>query len=228
MYLYLFINLAIIALPLAISFERKRINYFSKSRSVILSIIIIGTVFVAWDIVATSRGHWSFNPNHVIGLKFLGLPFEEILFFVTVPFSCILTYEALAYFIKDESITIPSKLLPIIGVVIIVISIIFYEQEYTFLAMLSVGLTFLSAPKLCRRIFSSKLYWFYIAVTLVFFLVFNFLLTSVPVVEYSEWAISNLRITTIPIEDFMFNFSMLTLYLAVHLRFSKNRRKVDG
>ena len=228
MYLYLCINLAILALPLAISFERKRINYLSKSRSVILSILIIGTVFVAWDIIATSRGHWSFNPNQVIGVKFLGLPFEEILFFVTVPFSCLFTYEALAYFKKDESITIPSKLMPIIGIAITVLSIIFFEQEYTFLAILSVGLTFLSAPYLFREIFFSKLYWLYIAVTLVFFLVFNFVLTSVPVVEYSKWAITNLRITTIPIEDFMFNFSMLTLYLAVHLRFSKNRRKVDG
>lgn len=225
MYLYLFINLAILALPLAISFERKRIKYLSKYRSVILSIIIIGTVFVAWDIIATSRGHWSFNPDHVIGLEFLGLPLEEILFFITVPFSCLFTYEALAYFKEDESIRIPDKLPLLTGIVIAVLSTIFFRQEYTFLAILSVGLTFLSAPSLFRQIFSSKLYWLYIAITLVFFLVFNYLLTSVPVVEYSEWAITNIRITTIPIEDFMFNFSMLTLYLAVHLRFSKNRKE---
>ncbi len=79
----------------------------------------------------------------------------------------------------------------------------------------------LFAPKIAGGIFFSKLYWLYIATTLAFFLLFNFILTSIPIVEYSNLAITGLRVTTIPIEDFMFNFSMLTLYLAVYLSVTK-------
>jgi len=225
MYLYLYINLAILFLPLAISFERKRINYQSRIKSVVLSIISVGTVFVAWDVLATYRGHWSFNPDYVVGARLLGLPIEEILFFVTVPFSCLFTYEALMYFLKDGKIHLAGKLQPVVGIVFVFLSFFFLNKEYTFLALLSVGMTILIAPKVVGHIFSSKLYWYYIAATFAFFLVFNFFLTSLPIVEYSNQAISGLRVTTIPIEDLMFNFSLLTLYLAVYLRLSRNRKR---
>jgi len=221
MYLYLLINLAIIMLPLAISFERKRINYLSKIKSVALSTLFVGTVYILWDILATSRGHWSFNSDYLVGTTFVGLPLEEILFFITVPFSCLFTYEALAYFIKNARMPLLDKLLPTIGVVFTLLSVAFLKNEYTFLALLSVGLSILVVSMLDRRFFSSRLYWSYIAVTFVLFFVFNFLLTSLPIVEYSDLATSGLRVTTIPIEDFMFNFSMLTLYLAGHLAFAR-------
>ena len=43
---------------------------------------IVGLV---WDRVAVERGHWSFNPEMVTGY-FLGLPVEEHLFFLVVPY----------------------------------------------------------------------------------------------------------------------------------------------
>jgi lycopene cyclase domain-containing protein len=221
MYLYLLIDLAIIIFPLAISFEGKRINYLSKIKSVALSTLIVSTVYIIWDVFATSRGHWSFNSDYLVGLSFLGLPLEEILFFITVPFSCLFAYEALVYFLKDARMPLPDKLLPIIGVAIALLSIAFFRNEYTFLALLSVGLSILAVSMLDRTFFSSRLYWAYIAVTFMLFFIFNFLLTSLPIVEYSDLATTGLRVTTIPIEDFMFNFSMLTLYLAGHLYFAR-------
>ena len=226
MYLYLVINLAIIVFPLAISIETKRINYLSKKKSVALSTLLVGTVFVAWDILATSRGHWSFNYAYLVDGSFLGLPYEEILFFITVPFSCLFTYEALAYFIKDARIPLLQKPLQVIGAAFVLLSIAFFKNEYTFLALLSVGLSILVASKLHGHLFSSRLYWFYIAVTFGLFFIFNFLLTSLPIVEYSDQAISGLRVITIPIEDFMFNFSMLTLYLVVHLSVARKLKAV--
>jgi lycopene cyclase domain-containing protein len=226
-YLYLYINLAIIIFPLAIAFEKKRIRYYSRMKPVALSILTVGVLFVAWDVLATSRGHWSFNSAYLVGLRFLGLPIEEILFFVTTPFSCLFTYEALAYFLKDKRALLLDKLSPIIGVSFVLLSFIFLNREYTFLALLSVGMTLLFAQKLAAHLFSSRLYWSYIAVTFALFFAFNFLLTSLPIVEYSALATSGLRVTTIPVEDFMFNFSMLTLYLAVHLSVTKKLTQTD-
>lgn len=216
-YSYLYINLAIIMFPLVIAFEKKRIRYYSKMKSVAFSMFSVGLLFVGWDVLATSRGHWSFNATYLLGIRLLGLPLEEILFFVTTPFSCLFTYEALAYFLEDKKTLRLDKLLPLVGIAFALLSLGFLNREYTFLALLSVGLTILTAPKLVPHLFSSRLYWSYIAVTFALFFVFNFLLTSLPIVEYSHLATTGLRLTTIPAEDFMFNFSMLTLYVAVHL-----------
>ena len=217
MYLYLYINLAIIAFPMVISLERKRVNYYSRMKPVMLSILFVGAAFVAWDALATSRGHWSFNPAYLVGPEMLGLPFEEILFFITVPFSCLFTFEALKYFVRDKRLVQLGRLPVPAGITVALLSLAFTGREYTFLAVLSVGVSVIVAYKLVEDLFSSRLYWLYLAVTLGFFLVFNYLLTSLPIVEYSSVATSGLRVTTIPIEDFLFNFSMLTLYAAVYL-----------
>jgi len=217
MYLYLYINLAILLGPLVISFERRRINYYSKIRSVALSVLCVGTVFIVWDALATSRGHWSFNSFYLVGPKLLGLPFEEILFFITVPFSCLFTYEALAYYLKEARPIHAGKLPLIVGFALALLSLVFVNREYTFLAMLSVGISIIVANRLIRDFFASRLYWLYIALTFALFFVFNYLLTSLPIVEYPGLAIIGFRVITIPVEDFMFNFSMLTQIGRAHV-----------
>ena len=51
------------------------------------------------------------------------------------------------------------------------------------------------------------------------FVVFNYLLTSTVIVHYSPEAIWGVRVTTIPLEDFFYNFSMLSFYLAAYIHF---------
>ena len=52
-------------------------------------------VFVAWDVIAIDRGHWSYNARYVTGWRLPGaLPVEELAFFVAVPMCALLTYEA--------------------------------------------------------------------------------------------------------------------------------------
>jgi len=221
---YLYLNLVIIAFPLVFSFDR-RIRFYSKKRPFLIALALVGVFFVGWDVLATCRGHWSFNPSYVGRTKLLGLPLEEMLFFVTVPFSCLFVFESIIHFFGDTRLFSPNKW-PFggLGFLLIAISFGFFDKEYTFLAILSVGLTMLFVSLVNIRIFSSRAYWIYIVVTLFLFLIFNFILTYLPVVEYSSSAISNIRVITIPIEDFFFNFSMLTAYLTVYLWASGNLR----
>jgi lycopene cyclase domain-containing protein len=51
-------------------------------------------VYLIWDVVATARGHWSFNPAYVVGIRIAGLPVEEVLFFPVISFITIFTWEA--------------------------------------------------------------------------------------------------------------------------------------
>ena len=216
---YLYLNLVIIAFPLLFSFSfERRLRFYSKVRPLLIAMFLVGCVFVGWDVLATHRGHWAFNPSYVDDIRLLGLPLEELLFFVTVPYSCLFVYESVRYFLGDDKLFAPSKrLFAGAGVVLAALSVGFLDREYTFLAILSVGLTLLIVSAVRIEILASRAYWTYIAATLGLFLMFNFILTSLPVVEYSPLAISSIRVITIPLEDFLFNFSMLTSYLAVYL-----------
>lgn len=95
-----FLVLAVcIAVPLVMSFSKDLTFYWSAKR-LILSILIPFVPFVLWDIAATARGHWRFNPDHVVGVTFVNLPVEEVLFFVVIPFASIFTWESVKYFLR--------------------------------------------------------------------------------------------------------------------------------
>ncbi|MGD8545736.1 MAG: lycopene cyclase domain-containing protein [Candidatus Bathyarchaeota archaeon] len=214
---YLYLNLAIIAFPLVFSFER-RLKFYSRIRPLFTAMLIVGSIFVGWDVFATYRGHWSFNPSYVNETRFFGLPLEEMLFFVTVPYSCLFIFESIRYFLGDARLFVPNKRFLLgIGILVAALSFGFLNNEYTFLAILSVGLIIIFVSIIKIEIFSSQAYWIYIAVTLVLFLIFNYILTYLPVVKYSSSAICSIRFLTIPLEDFLFNFSMLTAYLMVYI-----------
>lgn len=224
---YLYLNLAIIAFPLIFSFER-RIKFYTKTKPLIIALLLVGLFFIAWDAFATSRGHWSFNPSYVHEIEFLGLPLEEILFFVTVPYSCLFVFDSVIHFLGDVELFHLRKWVPaVIGALVSLSSFAFFSNEYTFLAIFSVGVSILFVSLVNVRLFSSRAYWLYTLFTLLLFLIFNYILTSYPVVVYSSSAITGFRVFTIPIEDFLFNFSMLTNYLAVYIWASK-KLKIDN
>jgi lycopene beta-cyclase len=51
-------------------------------------------VFVVWDIVAIDRATWWYNDRYVTGWEAaLGLPIEELCFFIVIPLVGLLSYE---------------------------------------------------------------------------------------------------------------------------------------
>ena len=115
---YLWINLLIISVPLILSFESK-IKFHRKFPALFTSISIVGTPYILWDIIATKRGDWSFESNHLIGMYLWNLPIEEILFFITVPYASIFLYETICLYISDSDVLVP--FFRIIHVIIIVV-----------------------------------------------------------------------------------------------------------
>src|SRR6476661_3124834 len=95
---YLLINFLTILFPLLLSFDKK-VHFYKRWRHLLPGLLITGTVFLVWDWYFTLKNVWSFNSQYIIGWNIMGLPIEEILFFITVPFSCVFIYECLqAYF----------------------------------------------------------------------------------------------------------------------------------
>ena len=95
---YLIIDLVIILFPLILSFKWK-FQYYKYWKPLFGSIFVVGLIYIVWDAIVTYRGDWSFNYQYLQGTSFLGLPIEEILFFIVVPYSCIFIYENLLYFL---------------------------------------------------------------------------------------------------------------------------------
>ena len=62
-------------------------------RRLALAILPVAVVFVVWDILATHAGHWAFDPDQTLPVRVLGLPLEELAFFVVIPLVSVLTLE---------------------------------------------------------------------------------------------------------------------------------------
>jgi lycopene cyclase domain-containing protein len=97
---YLFILVASISVPLLVSFWPP-LGFWKRWRDLLISIGSVVVVYGAWDVWATWRGHWHFDPGGVYGVYILNLPLEEWLFFIVIPFCCLFTWEAIKY-IKRE------------------------------------------------------------------------------------------------------------------------------
>jgi len=88
---YLIFNLIVIAGPIALSFE-KGVHYVSRWKYSFMAIFPVLVVFIVWDALVTGR-HWWFNDQYIIGFKIAGLPIEEWLFFICIPFSVLFVWE---------------------------------------------------------------------------------------------------------------------------------------
>ena len=71
-----------------------RLGIYRRARALLMSMACVCAIYWTWDVTATARGHWAFNPAYVLDLRLLGMPVEEWLFFVVITFVSIFTYEA--------------------------------------------------------------------------------------------------------------------------------------
>ena len=228
---YLILDILILIFPLLFSFKWV-FPFYKNYKPLFASILIVGGVFILWDILVTARGDWWFNHEYLVdfGFSIGGIPIEEALFFIVVPYSCIFIYENLQYFFEDKEIFFEKWIYYVISTFLFIGAIIFYHQEYTVLALLSVSVFFVIAATWFPDLLQSRNFWVYILISFGAFIIFNYLLTSIPVVLYNPEAIWGGtvnqvwygRFITIPFEDFFYNFSMLSFYLLVY-RFFKNR-----
>lgn len=210
--------------PVLLSFER-RVHYFSKWPVVFISILPTATVFIIWDIIAVARGHWNFSPGHVYGLKLSGLPFEEVLFFFCIPFSCIFILECVSYFVKPRRANIPRAVFFALAPVFVIAGILAWPREYTATVFIATGLFFVMCGTIHLSVVTEANFWISMLIILIPFAVVNGFLTAIPVVMYNPDHITGIRLGTIPLEDAIYNLvligSALMTYRSITLRSGK-------
>lgn len=188
--------------------------------------VITGLFFLFWDVLFTVKGVWSFNSSYIIGVTLWGLPLEEVLFFITVPFACIFIYACLNYYIKWA---MDSRLTGMINSLIILLSIlglIFYHDRLYTIVTFAVLLVLMP---LLQYIFKVKwLNHFYLAylVALIPFYIVNGILTAIPVVLYNNSENMGKRIGTIPVEDHFYLLILLLMNIGL-FQYFKNKNQLS-
>ena len=91
-YAGLMVGCLVFTLPLEFLFGAR---VWRQPRRLAGAVLPVLAVFVIWDLWATHRGTWSFNPDYTIGWTLPGgMVAEEFLFFVTIPVCTLLTLES--------------------------------------------------------------------------------------------------------------------------------------
>lgn len=225
MSLYLTIELLVIIIPLSLSFDRK-VGYYKIWPALFPAVLITSIFFIFIDIYFTRKGVWGFNPEYHSGIVIAGLPVEEWLFFVFVPFSSIFIHFVMsAYFpnavLSDRSTRIISTVL----VTLLLVLIILYHTRLYPLFYLSLMAIVIVISLFDKSGIINRLYITYLIILIPFFIV-NGILTGTfiddEVVWYNEAEIIGIRILTVPVEDIAYGFSLILINLLLLNNFKKN------
>jgi lycopene cyclase domain-containing protein len=222
-YTYLVINILTVFFPIALSFD-KRVAFAKSWKFLLPGITITGLLFLFWDVLFTVNGVWSFNDKYILGVKFFGLPIEEILFFLTVPFACIFIYACLNYYVKwQPDIDVSRSISGLLTLTSVFILMEDYDKLYTVVTFTLLAIILLTLLFVIKASWIGKFYLAYIVSLIPFYLI-NGLLTGIPVVLYNDDQNLGLRIGTIPFEDHFYSMSLLLMNVGF-FEYFKNRKK---
>jgi lycopene cyclase domain-containing protein len=211
--LYFYLNLAVLSVPAALSFDKK-VYYFRRWAAVLTSAAAVGIPYLVWDFFATARGDWGFSEKYAGVFRVAGLPVGEILFFFAVPFSCIFLFEVAGAYIPDKRSRVYRLPVWAASVAAGAAAMIFRENAYTTRVFVSVAIFLFAAS--WTDLLGRLQFWIHMGISMVAFFGVNTVLTAVPVVVYGPGAVIGVRIITIPLEDFFYNFSLLGFNVLVY------------
>ena len=211
-YLYLFLDLISLSFPLFATFDQ-RIAYYKNLKSLLLSIFIVGLVFILWDALFTKWGVWGFNSKYLLGPTLFDLPLEEHLFFFCIPYASVFIYEALKYFKKGYVSSFKSLPVSIVlSSLLILFAAFYWDRSYTVTTFISLALVILLLEFIIRPKWLSHFYIAYLWVLIPFFII-NGILTgtfiSEQIVWYNAKEIMGLRLGTIPVEDAFYGMLLI-------------------
>jgi lycopene cyclase domain-containing protein len=144
----------------------------------------------------------------------LGLPIEEWLFFVAVPYAIVFIYACLLVYVKKDILkSVHRPFLMALSVILIVVGVLYYDRLYTSVIFI------LTALLLLYNVYKKQAWlgYFLLAylVSLIPFLIVNGLLTGYfteePIVWYDNSQNLGVRILSIPIEDSIYSLMMMLM-----------------
>jgi lycopene cyclase domain-containing protein len=185
-------------------------------------------VFIPWDIFFTNAGIWGFNDDYFLGIKLFSLPIEEWLFFICIPYACVFTHYALLYYFPNLKLsTLSVKVISYLILITLIILVIFnYNKWYTLVNFtLAIVLILIVLNKNINLL--SHFYLTFLVMLVPFFIVNGVLTGSFienEVVWYNNLENLNIRLSTIPIEDTIYAFTLILLNLFIMSLFETTKK----
>jgi lycopene cyclase domain-containing protein len=219
--LYLWINIGTIALPLLFSFGKK-MSFYKNWTALFISIVITASLFLSWDQWFTEMNVWGFNAKYLLGYYVFDLPVEELMFFFTFPYACVFIYEAIRTYVRQN--TTFEELYRWFSLLFFGISctLLYWYNDKLYTAVTCLILTLILGTHLMviRRRYMS---WFYFAyvVCLIPMLMINGLLTFKPILYYNDLENIDVRLMSIPVENFLYDMVMLAMCIGLYEWFSR-------
>jgi lycopene cyclase domain-containing protein len=175
--------------------------------------LLVAVFFIVWDIWFTKIGVWWFNDRYLIGSRLFGLPIEELMFFICIPFSCIFTYFCLDKFFKLDWNPDFERIFVIISITVLLCLSVYFEQRiYPFVTFFTTAISLFALYFILKVKWIGKASLIYL-ILMPGFLAVNGILTGSgldsPIVNYNPEHIIGIRIFTIPIEDTFYGYEMI-------------------
>lgn len=218
MWLYSIILIVSITVPLSLSYDKK-LQFYKQWKYLFPAIILVASVYIIFDLYFTKMGVWGFNPAYHLNILIGNLPFEEWLFFIVIPYASIFLHDSFVFYYPH--IKVPNKVAFILGIFLIlslaVLSVLHLNKIYTVYifttAIAALIFSFFDKAKVINH------FYFTYLVILIPFFASNAILTGTfiedEVVWYNNMENLGIRILTIPIEDFVYGFSLILFVLLI-------------
>lgn len=224
---YLLIDAASLAFPLAFS-RSVRFGFGRAWPWAWAAVAIAAVPFGLWDVAFARAGVWNFNPLYVLGPAAAGLPLEEWLFFMAIPFACLFIYRQFAGApgaagsVRARPGLLFSAFFACVAAGGAAFALLHSARLYTASVGWAAALT-AAALAWGRPRYARPFLWA-LGVQYLPFLLVNGLLTALPVVRYRADAILGPRIGSIPVEDAAYAFVMFVLPVAIYETLTARKR----
>ncbi|TDQ10257.1 lycopene cyclase domain-containing protein [Pedobacter metabolipauper] len=213
-YTYLLINLGLLVIPMLLALNR-RVSVFSSGLATGAAILAPAILFFIFSFVFNQFGIWQFNPERVLGIYFGQLPVEELLFYVTLPLAGLSVYRYLnVVFPNNELDKFSLSLSNLILGICVAMLFFTYTRWYSVVTFSVLFILLLYIEYLNKIRFMYRFYRAYVVALIPFYVVYG-LLTSLPVLTYSDAGLMKLKIGTIPFETHFYFMGMLLLTVYV-------------
>ncbi len=191
---------------------------------------LVAVPFITWDVWFTAMGVWWFNLEYTTGLVIAGLPFEEWLFFICIPFSCVFTYFCIDKFFNLKCLDGFNSIIVFVSLIAIsVVGLLNADKMYTIVTAVITVLSLIYFHFIARIPWISRASFVFSILMIGFFSV-NGVLTGTglesPIVNYNPEEFMGIRLLTIPIEDAVYGYSQF-LWVLFFFKYFTGRKQID-
>lgn len=214
-FLYVGFNVAIILSIIVASIFRKNLK-LPQVLPTVCALITILELGVFFDVVVVGK-FWSFSYDKTLGFSLFNIPFEEYLFFLTVPYICLLLWVYLQQSITSQLIV--KKTVGCWGIIMFLFIgwlAMLHQTYYLSIVMVCIACICILQFLFNNFLVLQKNYLVFTGIVLVLTCMSDWYLTAQKIIVYNPAVLIGVHILTIPLEDFIYSILMVLITVFIY------------